>query len=252
MKTFNALILVFLSIVSFSSWALSQSSKDLIAKEIKGNFPNASFEHMEESHIPGIMSFYIMNGQGYRIMYWHHETQTIIFGEMVSKEGVPITANAIEKFKSKKMKSLDTSEALVIGSGENKIVEFIEAECVYCANYHRFIKEQKDVTRYIYFYNAMGQQHPGSDRKSIHVLCSKDPLTALNNVFSNSVKMDALNQCEKGEELLAKHNEIAKRFKVSGTPTLIVNGTVMAGFRKTQLVKLLKGKKNENVKISNK
>lgn len=211
-----------------------------IAEALQGNFPNARFEKVEPTHIPGIYAFYIMNKEDYRIMYWHHPTQTIIFGEMVTKNGVSLTAEKLAKFKSAKMKDLDKSLALKIGDGENEIIEFIEPECIYCYKYQNYIKKYDNVTRYIFFHNAMGESHPGSDRKSIYVLCSDDPEKALDEVFKPGSDPTKFAQCEKGTQMLKKHTEIATRFKVSGTPTLIVNGTVVAGFGKTQLDKLLK------------
>jgi len=85
----------------------------------------------------------------------------------------------------------------------------------------------------------MGEGHPGANVKSIHVLCSTDPQRALNDVYRNEIEVESLNQCQDGISQLDEHNDIAKQFKVSGTPTLIVNGTVVAGFRKTQVEKLL-------------
>lgn len=240
MKLINGIYAACLCLLSFSASAIDKAQIDAIAEKVQGHFPNTRFEHMEETHIPGIYAFYIISREDYRIMYWHHATQTILFGEMVTKTGTPITSQAIAKFKAKKMEDLDTSLALKIGNGKHTVIEFVEPECVYCAKYNKYMKEKDDVTRYIFFHNAMGAMHPGADKKSIHVLCSKDPQKALDEVYKPNVNVDALSQCEEGTKMLAEHNKIAKRFKVSGTPTLIVNGTVVSGFGKTQLEKLLK------------
>lgn len=239
MKLIKVITVAVAMLLSLNAAAIDKANAEFTKEQLQGHFPNTTFEHIEESPIPGITAFYIVNSEDYRILYWHAKTQTLIFGEMVDKTGMSHTAKAIAEFKAGKMKDLDTSNALKIGSGRNIIIEFVDPECVYCSKYNDFISDRDDVTRYIFFHNPMGKGHPGADVKSIHVLCSTDPQRALNDVYRNAIEAESLNQCQEGISQLDEHNDIAKQFKVSGTPTLIVNGTVVAGFRKTQVEKLL-------------
>lgn len=239
MKSIKSIIL--LSAMTLSTNALSESSDkyDAIGQSLKATYPNAQYEMISDSTVPGVFAVYIPSEAGTRIVYWHNDTQTMIFGEMLDKNGNSITMAEMDAYNSKAMKSIDTSHAIKIGNGKNIVIEFLDTECPYCVRYNEFIKTKNDVTRYIFLHNAMGKDHPNSDAQSIHVLCSKNKLQALEDVYNHHVRQDKLLTCDEGAAQLSEHSKVARQYKVSGTPTMMVNGTLLTGFRKTQLETLI-------------
>jgi thiol:disulfide interchange protein DsbC len=193
-------------------------------KRLKETFPNAKYEKFENSQVSGLYTVYLVSKDGARIVYWNDQAEVLLFGEMIDKTGTSLTMKAREKYMGEQMLNIDTSLAIKVGNGKHKVVEFLDIDCPYCVQYNNYIKGKEDVTRYIFLYNAMQDNHPESDAKSVHVLCSKDKLTALENLYSRKVQTKDLLTCKEGEEILEKYKNIASQYQVSGTPTLMING----------------------------
>jgi len=79
----------------------------------------------------------------------------IIYGPLISKDGVNITRESSIKKMAQKMASLPLDSALKIGNGKTTVVEFIDPNCHFCRESYKFFTQHKDVTIYAFLFPAV-------------------------------------------------------------------------------------------------
>ena len=124
---------------------------------------------------------------------------------------------------------IDLSEAITIGSGPKKVVEFTDPDCPFCRNASKYFEGRPDVTRHVFFYPLA--RHPRAKEKARYVLSMPDKARAYHEVMSG--KMDSagiLPSTPEGVKLQEEHVQVAKRSKVDSTPTFMINGRIIEGF----------------------
>lgn len=218
-------------------WAEESTEKLRAAAEdkLKATFNNLVIHSFGPSPIPGIYEI----ATGNNVIYFDPKSEIIIFGEMFSKEGVSLTRERISAIAVTKVRELPLDKAIKIGSGKKVIIEFTDPECPHCQRMHQFItRRDKEVTRYV-FMSPITSLHPQAARKAVHVLCATHPERALAELFATPPVANKLQECAAGKERLAVHEEISKKFGVSGTPTLVLGNEVVTGFDQTKVTKFL-------------
>ncbi len=204
-------------------------------KKMQATFSKLSVTDFRESEIPGLYAMIAGN----RVVYYQPEKEVLIFGEVYSKDGRSLTQEYLQSQQAKKVASLPLKDALVIGNGPKKIIEFTDPDCPYCQRLHAYLKNhEKEVTRYIFF-SPLRQLHPDSPQKVVHILCAKDKQAAFDAVYSGKVAPTELKQCDDGTKQLQAHETVSSQFGVSGTPMLVVEGSVITGFQEARLAQYL-------------
>ena len=124
---------------------------------------------------------------------------------------------------------IDTGKAITIGSGPKTVFEFTDPDCPYCRKASKHFEGRTDVTRHIFFYPL--PRHPKAKDKAQYILSQSDRAAAYHEVMSG--KMDSVQTfptTPKGVKLQQEQFDIAKKTKVSSTPTFIINGRIIEGF----------------------
>jgi len=124
---------------------------------------------------------------------------------------------------------IDTSKSITIGNGAKIVYEFTDPDCPFCRKASTYFDGRTDVTRHIFFYPL--PRHKRAKEKARFVLSMPDKAKAYHDVMSG--KMDAappLVSTPEGIKLQEEQLEIAKKQKVSATPTFMINGRIIEGF----------------------
>lgn len=124
---------------------------------------------------------------------------------------------------------IDTSRAIIIGSGTKTVYEFTDPDCPFCRKASAYFEGRTDVKRYIFFYPL--PRHTRAKEKARFILSMPDKAKAYHDVMSG--RMDSAPQLAAtadGTKLQEEHLVIAKKQKVSSTPTFMINGRIIEGF----------------------
>lgn len=213
------------------------AAKDLPPDEMfKKNFPGRNFESITPAAIPGVYEVYTGN----QLYYYVPETNVLIYGNIVSKEGVNLTRESYLKKIAPKMAQLPVESALKIGEGKITVIEFIDPDCFHCRESYKYFSRRKDVTIYVFFY-PLSQL---SERKIRHILCAPDQQKAYEEALggaldNNKVK---LNDCQdkKAEETLKTHKRLAAQIGIRSTPFFYLKGQAIDGFELPVMEQILK------------
>lgn len=135
---------------------------------------------------------------------------------------------------------IDSTNAIVIGSGSNYVVEFMDPDCPYSRKAFSYLDNRNDLTRYVILSCKV---HPDACSVVSYILTASDRADAYQRAMSG--RLDGLIMSipsSEGETLRKEHQTIASNNKVNGYPTLIVNGTRIIGWSKNAMEKALEQK----------
>lgn len=133
---------------------------------------------------------------------------------------------------------IDFDKAIVIGSGPKKVVEFTDPDCPFCRKAAKFFAGRTDVTQYIFFWPL--PRHPKAKEKAQFILSQHDKAKAYHDVMSG--KLDSQQTfaiTPAGIKLQEEQYEIAKKNKVSATPTFMLFGRIIEGFDQKKIEEAL-------------
>ena len=231
MKRIFVVIASVLLIFTARNTAYSSSPEEMFKK----SFPTRSFETISPTPIKGIYEVYTGN----QLFYYVPDSELLIYGNIVTKEGNSLTRDSFLKKMAVKMSKLPLESALKISDGKNVIVEFIDPDCFHCRESFKFFSQRKDLTIYAFFY-PLSQV---SEKKIRHILCAKDQLKAYDDVMSGKLDNNAkLNTCtdKKVEDSIKLYKKIAAQIGITSTPFFYLKGQAIAGFEAPVMEKLLK------------
>jgi thiol:disulfide interchange protein DsbC len=163
----------------------------------------------------------------------------ILYGSLVSKNGINITRESFSKKMAQKMAKLPVDSALKIGNGKTVVVEFMDPNCPHCRQAYKFFSQRPDVTLYVFFFPLSKD----SADKIKHILCSKDVAKTYDDVVTGKLDNKApLNICidKKVDETVKTHMQLASQIGVRATPLFYIKGQVVDGFDPAVIEKLLK------------
>lgn len=127
--------------------------------------------------------------------------------------------------------SIDLSQALVIGNGPKTVIEFTDPDCSFCRKAAKYFHNRPDVKKYIIFMPL--DRHRDAKEKIRYILSHNDAVKAYQEVMAG--KLDRVDSKQlpvntRGIKLQEAHQEIAKKARVTATPTFIIYGRVIEGF----------------------
>jgi thiol:disulfide interchange protein DsbC len=197
------------------------------------SFTNLHFEDFGPSPVKG--PIYQATAGG-RIVYYAPESGHILFAAVYDRNGINVTALAQDASLSKRLSAIDPTKALVIGpAGAPTVIEFTDPDCPFCRALEKFwgakAAEGKPVRRLVYFVSGI---HPTAAGKAEHILCSADREAAFHAAYAGTTPAKLLT-CDAGHAKVAADAALVGRIGVSGTPTLIVDGKLIAGFQQGEL-----------------
>ena len=203
-------------------------------EKFKKSFPKNNFESITPTAINGVYEIYTGN----QIYYYMPKDDVIIYGPLISKDGVNITRESSLKKMAQKMASLPLDSALKIGNGKTTVVEFIDPNCHFCRESYKFFTQHKDVTIYAFFFPLSKE----SADKTKYILCSKDVAKAYDDALSGKLDNTQLAACtdKKVDETVKAHMKFASQIGLRGTPLFYIKGQVVDGFDPPVIEKLLK------------
>ena len=240
MKKLTAAILLILFLFPVHVFAkhASVSAKNetvSVEEQFKQSFPKNNFESITPTNVKGIYEIYTGN----QLYYYMPKEEIILYGSLVSKNGVNITRESYMKKTALKMAKLPLDSALKVGSGKTAIVEFMDPNCYHCRQAFKFFSQRQDVTVYVFFFPLSKE----SGDKIKHILCSKDAVKTfedvMNGKFDNNAQLTACTD-KKVDETVKTHMQLASQVGVRGTPLFYIKGQVIDGFDAAAVEKLLK------------
>ncbi|MGV8057076.1 MAG: DsbC family protein [Smithellaceae bacterium] len=231
MKRITILIIFFLLILPGCVAAKNDSPEETFKK----NFPGRSFESIVPTSVKGVYEVYTGN----QIFYYAPEANILIYGHIVSKEGISLTRESYLKKMAPKMAQLPLDSALKIGKGKNVIIEFLDPDCFHCRESYKFFSPRKDVTVHVFFYPLSLI----SEKKIRHILCSADQLKtyeeAMTGKLDNNVPLNACKDA-KVEEVIKTHKKLAAQIGITSTPFFYFKEQAIGGFEAPVFEQLLK------------
>jgi thiol:disulfide interchange protein DsbC len=202
-------------------------------QQLRQTFTNLQFEDFGPAPVKGPLYQATAGG---RILYFAPESGHLLFGAIYDKDGVNLTAQAQDAGFADRLKRLSSTTALVIGAADApEVIEFTDPDCPYCQALERYwaakAAEGHEVRRRVYFVSGI---HPQAAAKAEHILCSPDPAAAFKAIYSGA-KPATLLRCKAGADKVAADARAIEAVGVSGTPTIIVDGKLIAGFQQAEL-----------------
>jgi thiol:disulfide interchange protein DsbC len=134
------------------------------------------------------------------------------------------TLEEINKFSKNQVKELDKYVAFTYGKKGKVVYLFTDPECPFCQRLEPTLKKLADEgliqIKVILFPLSF---HPHAKEKATAIVCQNIGWKGLQRGYWTEEKMKNLEkwQCKTGEELVKKSTEIAKKYGINGTPTMI-------------------------------
>jgi thiol:disulfide interchange protein DsbC len=210
-------------------------------ESLKKAFPKLKFDEISPSNIKGLYEVISPNG----ILYYSPETESIIVGEIIARDGRNLTQDKQQEILTKsirgKMKDIPLDKTVSIGKGKHTVIEITDPDCSYCRRASEFFSKRTDVTRQVFFYPL--SSHPKAADKVLYIFCAKDKAKAYEEAMTGKLDDMTFKICEdpQARELLKVHKDVAERLGVRGTPFFFVNGqTAVFGADIPRLEKLLR------------
>lgn len=231
MKRLSVFVLFLLLVLPACIAAKSPSPEETFKK----NFPDRSFESITATPIAGVYEVYTGN----QLFYYAPKSNLLIYGNMVTKDGVSLTRDSYLKKMAPKMAKLPLDSALKIGNGKNSVIEFLDPDCFHCRESYKFFSRRKDVTTYVFFY-PLSQR---SENKIRHILCSANKVKTFDEAMTGKLDNNAkLNICKdaKVEETIKTHKRLAAQVGIRSTPFFYFKGQAIDGFEAPVFEQLLK------------
>ena len=207
-----------------------------VEEQFKKSFPKNNFESITPTAIKGIYEV----STGNQLYYYMPKDDIVLYGSLITKDGVNITRDSFLKKMAQKMAKLSLDSALKIGNGKTAVVEFMDPNCYHCRQAYKFFSQRKDVTMNIFFFPLSKE----SGDKIKQILCSKDVLKTYDDVMNGKLDNNAQPPpaCtdKKVDETVKTHMQLASQVGVRGTPLFYIKGQVVDGFDEPVIEKLLK------------
>jgi len=125
------------------------------------------------------------------------------------------------------------------GHGPTKLAVFFDPDCPWCKRLHEQLSAMVDVEVYAIMY-PVESLHAGAKNKAAVILCSSDPLQALNTVMGgNELPTVSDPTClARSNAAIDRIDAFARSHDIHGTPTLIApDGRVRPGFLQAKPLK---------------
>ena len=234
-------ILMFILIFIITGMLLTTGFAQTPEESLKKSFPKLKIDSIQPSTIKGIYEVVTNN----KIIYYSSEADSLIVGEIITKEGQNLTSQRQQALLSgeitKKFKDIPLQKAISIGKGKHIVIEITDPDCPYCRRASEFLSKRTDLTRHIFFYPL--PMHPKSADKVLYIFCAKDKAQAYEDAMTGKLDDMTFKPCEdpQARERLKDHKNVVDLLEVRGTPFFFVDGkTAVFGADIPQLERLLR------------
>ena len=129
---------------------------------------------------------------------------------------------------------LPSQGRITLGKGAREIAVFLDMDCPYCREAFTVLNQAiktSHLTVQVYLLPLEGL-HEGTTAKSLAVLCSSDPASALTQAMTTTFTSEASAVCKSGATDTLKANaQFAEQHGIHGTPFFITpDNTLLPGF----------------------
>lgn len=206
-----------LAIVAVAAAATATGDEAAVRAMLLRVFPYSSTQGISKTPIPGVFEAAIDG----RIVYVSGDGRYLLGGPIFDVNADQnVTDIRLEQINMIPFGRLPLEWAFkrVKGTGARKIAIFEDPDCTYCREFERTLKSVDNLTVYV-FLLPIEQIHPGSAAKSVAVWCAKDQLKAWDEIAQIGTTPPGAVTCENP---IPKIVEFAKKHRISGTPTTIL------------------------------
>jgi thiol:disulfide interchange protein DsbC len=213
------------TIAQASSGPVAASVDAVIRKNLGERVPRFKIDEISRTPMPGVFELRM----GATVMYTDAEGNFLIEGHMIdTKQKRNLTEERVEKLQAIDFDSLPLRDAFTIvrGNGKRKLAVFEDPNCGYCKKFERELQKVDNVTVHMFLLPILGSD---SADKSRNIWCARDKSKAWMDWMTRD---QAAPRAEPGCDVtaLGRNMEFAKRYNISGTPTLFfVSGTRVPG-----------------------
>lgn len=227
------------------AWADAKPGADeaTVKTAIEKKFPDIKIDSLKKIQY-GELYEAVMDGN--QIFYTDKSASYILIGNLIDpKSQRNVTQERIQDLMRVKFDTLPLELALkqVKGNGKRKMAVFSDPDCPYCRKLEAELDQVTDVTIYTFLY-PIASLHPDAGEKAKAVWCSPDRNKAWEDLIKNGTVPKTSGKCDNP---VAKLNELGRKLKVNGTPTIIfADGTRVPGMvPAADLEKMLNGERRQ-------
>ena len=216
-----------LCLVSGASLADEASVKKLLQKQ----FPEEGVESVKKTPYLGLYEA-VTNGQ---LFYTDEKASYFFFGHIVNPKTMQsFTEDRMQQIKNSRVIKFDAlplelAIKSVKGNGQRKLVVFSDPNCPYCKQLEKELVKVTDVTIYTMLYPVLR----GSEEVTKAIWCSADRLKAWDDFMLRGIAPTGQN-CETP---LATILQLGRKYRVSGTPTMVfADGSIAPGMIPVEVI----------------
>jgi len=226
--TFTVFLLLGLILSTFVSGETAEDS-------FKKIFPRYRYDIIRESEIKG--AYEVITGADIGLFF--PEPGYLIVGDfaMIDSNGKNVAEKKRSEIFLAKTRTLPLDKALKIGSGENTVIEITDPDCPYCRRAALFLEKRSDVTKYVFFLPL--PYNKDAENKIKYIFCAEDRTKAYYEAIHGKLDNRKYEACNRQDavDLLNVHKEITAKLGISGTPSFIINNSMViigADFKKME------------------
>jgi thiol:disulfide interchange protein DsbC len=204
--------------------SLAQADEAAIRKAIPERVPQlGKIDEVNKTPMPGLFEVRV----GTSLYYTDAEGNFLVLGQLIDTRAQRnLTEERQDKLLAIDFSALPVKDAFTIvrGNGKRKIALFEDPNCGYCKKFERDLQKVDNVTVYMFLYPILG---PDSMEKSRNIWCAREKGKAWQDWMVRDQAVPA-GTCD--TEALARNIEFGRKYKISGTPTLVfADGTRVPG-----------------------
>lgn len=204
-----------LSLLGFSLGAFADEAA--VRRVFQDKLPGGSeLESVQKAPFGNLYEVVVRGPDGPLIYYVDSRATIIIAGQVIdAKSGRNLTEERQRKLSAVKWESLPLQWAItsVRGTGRRKIAILSDPNCPYCKRFEADLVKLDDITVHILPWAVV---KPESVRQAKAVWCSKDRVTAWNDLMQQRIEPQAPTDCDNPIEKLI---EYGKKLGANSTPT---------------------------------
>ena len=200
-----------------SSTAVAQTVEAKLKKLLQGRLGNEQpVESVTKTPYGGLYEVKVGN----ELVYTDTDGKFVFIGHVfdteTSKDLTQAKLDELNKIKFSDL-PLDLAAKSVKGNGKRVIAVFEDPNCGYCKRFRKSLVEIKDLTVYTFMYPILGDD---SLKKVKNMWCSADKAKAWDDwMIEGKAAPNAPDSCS--TTAIDKVVELGKKYRVSGTPTII-------------------------------
>jgi thiol:disulfide interchange protein DsbC len=194
----------------------AQAQEAQIRKNLGERIPQLQkIDEVSRSPMPGLFEIRV---NGTDIFYTDAEGNFLIQGNLIdTRQRRNLTEERVDKLTAVNFDSLPLKDAFTVvrGNGKRKMAVFEDPNCGYCKRFERDLEKVTNVTIHTFLYPILS---PDSTEKSKNIWCAKDKVKTWLDWMVRDQQPPSSN-CD--SSAIARNVELGRKFKISGTPTLI-------------------------------